>query len=87
MGGDLCHGSKLAVLSMRGGYLATESSRDNSCFVGSLNNNGITVKECARQSGLKLQSANISWGMQFEVVDGGWIEASFDAWQRYLFSV
>ena len=32
---------------MRGGYLATESWRDASCCVGSLNNSGITVKECA----------------------------------------
>ena len=32
---------------MRGGYLATESSRDTSCRMGSLKNSGITVKECA----------------------------------------
>ena len=43
----LCHRSKLTVLSIRGGYLAIESSRDASCCVGSLNNSGITVKECA----------------------------------------
>ena len=42
-----CHESKLTVLSMRGGFLATESSRDTSCCVDSLNNSGITVKECA----------------------------------------
>ena len=35
------------MLSIRGGYLAIESSRDASCCVGSLNNSGITVKECA----------------------------------------
>ena len=29
---------------MRGGYLATESSRDTPCQVGSLNNSGITVR-------------------------------------------
>ena len=47
---DLCNLSKLTVLSMRDGYLATEtateSSRDNSCCAGSVNS-GITVKECA----------------------------------------
>ena len=37
-------GSKLTVLSMRGSYLATKSSLDNLCFVGSRNNSGITVK-------------------------------------------
>ena len=41
----LCHRSKLTVLSLRIGYLATESSRDTLCCVGSLNNSGITVKE------------------------------------------
>ena len=51
---------------MRGGYLATEYSRDTSCCVGSLNNSGIPVKECAGLSGLKLQSTNMSWGMRFE---------------------
>ena len=29
------------------------------------NNSGIAVKECALYSGLKSQSANISWGMRF----------------------
>ena len=43
---DFCHGSKLTELSMRGSYLATESSHDTSCCVGSLNNSEITVKEC-----------------------------------------
>ena len=42
---DLCHGSKLIVLNMRCGYLATESSRDTLRCVGSLNNGGNTVKE------------------------------------------
>ena len=45
---DFCHGSKLIVLSMRVGYLATESSRDTSCCVGSLKNSRITVT-CGRQ--------------------------------------
>ena len=47
---------------MHGGYLATESLRHTSCCVGSLNNSGITLKECVGHSGLKSQSANISWG-------------------------
>ena len=51
---------------MYGAYLATESLRHTSCCVGSLNNSGITVKGCAGHSGLKSQSANISWGMRFE---------------------
>ena len=54
------------MLSTRGGYLATESLGHTSCCVGSLNNSGITVKECAGHIGLKSQSANISWGMRFE---------------------
>ena len=37
---------------MCSGYLATESSCDASCCVGSLNNSGITVKECAGHSRL-----------------------------------
>ena len=87
---DLCHGLKLIVLSMRGGYLATESSRDTSRCVGSLNNSGNTVKECTGHRGLKPQSGNISLGMRFEefpskVVDGGWIKVSFDPWHRSLF--
>ena len=40
-----------------GGYLAAESSRDASCCVGSLNNSGITVKECTRDSRFKSQSS------------------------------
>ena len=59
-GKETCHGSKLTMLSTHGGCLATESSRDTSCYVGSLNNSGITVKECAGHSGLRSQSANIS---------------------------
>ena len=54
------------MLSMRGGYLAIESSRDTLRCVGSLNNSGNTVKECAGHSGLKSESANISWSMPFE---------------------
>ena len=49
------------MLSMRGGYLATESLRDILCGAGSRNNSGITVKKGAEHSGLKSQSANI-WG-------------------------
>ena len=60
---NLCHRSKFTVLSMHGGYLATESLRHNSCRVGSLNNSGITVKECVGPSGLKSHHA---WGMRFE---------------------
>ena len=56
---DFCHGSKLIVLRMRVGYLATESSRDTSCCVGSLKNSRITVKERAGGSGFKSHSANI----------------------------
>ena len=63
---ELCYESKLTVLSMRGGYLATESSRDTSRCVGSFNNSGITETECAGHSGLKSPSRNISWGMRFE---------------------
>ena len=32
--------------------------------VGPLTNSGITVMECAGHGRLKLQSANISWGMK-----------------------
>ena len=60
------YGSKLTVLSMCGGYLTTESSRDTSCRVGSRNKSGLTVKECVGHSGLKLLSANITLGMRFE---------------------
>ena len=59
---DLCLGSKFTALSIHGDYLTTESL----CCVGSLNNSGVTVKGCAGHSGLKSQSANISWGMRFE---------------------
>ena len=57
---------KLTVLSMCSSYLATKSSHDTSCCAGSLNNRGITVEKCAGHSGLKSQSAIISWGMRFE---------------------
>ena len=58
----------MSQFSLCGGYLETESSRDTytSCCVGSLNNSGITVKECVGHSGLKSHSANISWSMGFE---------------------
>ena len=45
-----------------GDCLATESLRHTLCCVGSLDNSGITVKECGRHSGLNSLSANISWG-------------------------
>ena len=51
-----------AVEHVCGGYLATESSRDASCCVGSLNNNKITVKECVQDRRFKSQSANIYHG-------------------------
>ena len=56
---DFCPGSKLIVLRMRVSYVATESSRDTSCCVGSLKNSRITVKERAGDSGFKSHSANI----------------------------
>ena len=62
---DLMH-AQHSEFSTRGGYFATESLRHTSCYVGSLNNSGITVKECVGHSGLTSQSANISWGMRFE---------------------
>ena len=70
------------MLSVRGDYLATESSCDTSCCVGSLNTSGITLKECVGHSGLKLQSANISLGMRFEecrprFADGGLDHSEF----------
>ena len=40
-GASAMHGSKLTELSLRGGHLATECSRDTSCCVGSLNKSGI----------------------------------------------
>ena len=51
---------------MRGDYLATESTRDTSCCVGSLNNSGITVKGMRKTQRVKSQSASISWDMPFE---------------------
>ena len=36
---------KLTVSSMRGGNVATNASSDTSCCVGSLNDDGITVKD------------------------------------------
>ena len=46
------------VLSLRGAYLATKSCVDL------VNNSGINLKECAGHSGLKSQSASISWDMR-----------------------
>ena len=63
---DLCHGSKLAVLSMSGGYSATKSSRDTLCCEGPLNNSGITINKSVGHSGLKSLSANTSWDMRFD---------------------
>ena len=42
---------------MRGSYLASDSSSDTSCCVGSLYNNGIAAKECVGHSGLKSKLA------------------------------
>ena len=53
------------VLNMRSGHLATESSRDASYCVRSLNNNGIKVRSARDKAGSS-QSANISRGMRFE---------------------
>ena len=74
------------------GYLATESSRDTSRGVGSLNNSGNTEKECVRRSGHKSQSANISWGMRFvvvpsKVVDSGSIKVRIDPMAEVSFPV
>ena len=52
---DVCHESKLTVLSMHAGYLATESKCDSSLY-----NSRITVKVCVRHSYPKSHSANIS---------------------------
>ena len=81
---DLCHWSKFIVLSMRGGYLATESSRILHVVWAHLTKAESLQRNArgAGHSGLKLQSANISWGMRFEecrpskVVDSGWIKVS-----------
>ena len=64
---DLCPGSKWTVLSMRHGYIATKPSRDVFSYTGSLNESGVTVNECARDSGLESQSrsANNTGSMRF----------------------
>ena len=59
---DLCPGSKQTVLSMHHGYLATEPS---SYYAGSINYSGVTVNECARNSGLKSWPANNTGSMRF----------------------
>ena len=62
---DLCPGSKRTVLSMRHGYLATEPSRDALNYAGSLNDSGVTVNKCARDSRLKSRSVNNTGSMRF----------------------
>ena len=52
------------VLSMRHGYLAIEPSRDAFNYAGSLNDSGVTVNECARDSGLKSRAANNTGNMR-----------------------
>ena len=73
---DFCPGSKRTVLSMRFGYLATEPSRD---YASSLNDSGITVNECARDSGFKSQSANNTGSMRFVSV----VHNSFSTQERW----
>ena len=61
---DLCPGSKQTMLSMHHGYLANRHVRP--CYyAGSLNDSGVTVNECARDSGLKSWSANNTGSMRF----------------------
>ena len=62
---DLCPGSKRTVLSMRHGYLATEPSRHALNYAGSLNDSGVTVNKCARDSRLKSRSVNNTGSMRF----------------------
>ena len=71
---DLSHGSKLTVLSMLRGYLATKTSCDTSCCVGSLNNSGITVKEGAGHSRLKSQPATHHGECGLKRAVGDWIK-------------
>ena len=73
---------------MRGGYLATESSHDTSCCMGSVNNSGITVKDARDTAGSShsQQTWRGACGLKSaKVVDGGWIRVSFDPWNRSLF--
>ena len=58
-------------------------SRTACYYAGSLNDSGITVKECARYSGLKSRSANNTGSMRFG--NRRRIKGSFDPWQRSLF--
>ena len=50
---------------MRHGHLATKPSRDAFYSEGSLNDSGVTVNECAGDSGLKSWSANNTGSMRF----------------------
>ena len=49
---DLCLESKETVLSMRHGYLMTVPHVMLCYYAGSLNDSGVTVNECVRDSGL-----------------------------------
>ena len=75
---DLCPESKRTVLSMRHSYLATKPSRGAWYYAGSLNDSGVTVNECARDSGLKSGSWNNTGSMRF-------VSAIHDYGQRSLF--
>ena len=73
---DLCHGSKLTVLSML--------ERPNPHVILHVVWAHLTTADyCKGMRGLKSQSANISWGMRMralrgmKVVDVGWIKESF----------
>ena len=57
--------SKRTVSSMRHGCLATELSREAMLLYEPLNDSGVTVNECARDSGLKSLSANNTGSMRF----------------------
>ena len=69
---DFCHGSKLTVLGTRGGYLATEPSRDTSGCVGSINNSGITIKECGGTLGHSQQTYHGARGLKSVIQGCGW---------------
>ena len=71
---DRCHGSKLTELSMRGGYLATESSHDTSLCVDSRNNSGISLKEYMWQSACPSYSQQTYHGAcGFKSAVWGWV--------------
>ena len=63
---------------MCGSYLATKSSRDTSCCVGSLNNSGITVKECVGFMQAQVTVSNHrAWGLKKAVQGcGQWLDQS-----------